>query len=327
MDPPRPFKANGTLDTDALIRVCGPTLREPDRRALLLRHLPDELVLRLRQVDRPLDQFLFDFGKLRGLPSDGGSHPLAGFLRNAAFLLGPQPGAAWLLAVARVLQNGGLAASRRRPALTWIPAGELRGAPARPERPAAAVPAPLLMTVTPITIAHYTSTLTPSAPSKAATPVVGVDVPAARHYCDLLSLAEGLRPAYARSLGEAADPNANGYRLPSEIEWEYACRSGTSTAWWHGDSAAGLERVGWYNRNSHAMVQPVAQLVPNPWGLYDVHGNVWEWTDPPSPGLGEWPLRGGACRERADALRSDARIVRPPDERRATIGFRVLRPA
>lgn len=317
-DPPRPFKADGSLDTDALIKIVGPTLRDPGRRPLLLRHLPDDLVTGLKHTDRPLDQFLFDYIDLRDMPPVDGRPPFAGFLRNAAMLLEPKPAAGWLLAVARILDAGGLNANSRRPALRWIPAGNLRGA---------AIPAPFLMTVTPVTAAYYAATLRLPLTAEATMPVVGIDVLAARHYCNELSHAEGLRPAYAGPLSDPADQAADGYRLPSEIEWEHACRSGTSTAWWHGDSPAGLERVGWYNRNSRAMLQPVAQLMPNPWGLYDVHGNVWEWTDPPSPGYREWPLRGGSCRERADALRSDARIVRPPDERRATIGFRVLRTA
>jgi formylglycine-generating enzyme required for sulfatase activity len=131
------------------------------------------------------------------------------------------------------------------------------------------------------------------------------------------------------------------YRLPTEAEWEYAARAGTTTRWSFGDDASQLGRYARHDGNAGGPTHPVGQLQPNPWGLYDMHGNVWEWVqdwygkytsgtavDPTGPSSGSRRVnRGASWCNAARVCRSAVRNGDAPDYRRGNLGFRLLRVA
>lgn len=127
--------------------------------------------------------------------------------------------------------------------------------------------------------------------------------------------------------------------LPTEAQWEHACRAGTTTAYWSGDNEADLARVAWYKENSGGEAHAVAQKPANPWGLYDMHGNIWEWcvdwhgtypaetiTDPNGPAHGKARVwRGGSWSIAARSARSAYRYKGPPGDHNQRLGFRLVR--
>jgi formylglycine-generating enzyme required for sulfatase activity len=178
-------------------------------------------------------------------------------------------------------------------------------------------------------------------------PVEQVTWPQAARFCNARSRLEGLKSCYNEDTGEC-DFDADGYRLPTEAEWEYACRAGTTGDYSFGNEARQLGDFGWLADNAGKKTHPVGQKKPNPWGLFDMHGNVAEWcqdvfdreyyksspeSNPHGPADGkEYVLRGGSWKSPADALRSSARLGESPGFSdaclaRDAIGFRCVRKA
>ena len=213
------------------------------------------------------------------------------------------------------------------------------------------------------------ATVVPTNPSASkpcdTCPVETVSWYEALHYANLRSNLEGFEPCYTLS-GCTGDPgtgmtctawefaglDCTGYRLPTEAEWEHAARAGTTTAYWSGANTAlgctghdaALDAAGWYasHPSGTGAVRPVGLLAPNPWGLYDVHGNVIEWTwdasDIPPPDYGSTPqvdpinpvgimrsARGGAFTSDPHSCRAAARLVAWRYTRAGTLGFRLAR--
>jgi len=131
----------------------------------------------------------------------------------------------------------------------------------------------------------------------------------------------------------------NAFRLPTEAEWEYACRAGSLDKWCFGDDEDKLPAYAWFGRNSSSSTHPVGRLRPNEWGLYDMHGNVWEWCQNPEgsypgfellgsnvPPMGAAPIyRGGAWFFGADGTHSAMRGTTPQHPELGVVGFRIAR--
>ncbi len=138
----------------------------------------------------------------------------------------------------------------------------------------------------------------------------------------------------------ARSPYLYSYRLPSEAEWEYACRAGTNTAYHFGDSPAQLSDYAWFADNSNKRSQPVGQKVPNPWGLYEMQGGIWEWCEDawhdnfkgaPADGSawldensGRRVRKGGSWSNEARLCRAASREWHWQGDRYNDIGFRVV---
>lgn len=167
-------------------------------------------------------------------------------------------------------------------------------------------------------------------------------------YCNARSSAEGLEPCYNEETYEC-NFNANGYRLPTEAEWEYACRAGSDADYSFGATGQQLAEYAWFKENSGDRTHPVGSKKPNAWGLYDMNGNVGEWCQDvydgkiyekpsePNPcnitGGPNRVLRGGSWSSSTDRCRSSSRSGEAPGSfadscfARPDIGFRCARRA
>ena len=176
-------------------------------------------------------------------------------------------------------------------------------------------------------------------------------------FCNKLSMLEGLSPAYSISgstnpanwgdVPTASDSiwnavaivaGSNGYRLPTEAQWEYACRAGTTTAYYYSDTPNGDYM--WYDVNSNVQTHEVGLKLPNAWGLHDMHGNVYEWcwdlyedysggseTDPNGALSGLYRIfRGGSYGTPVDDCRSAHRVYGLPSNKQTNYSLRVLLP-
>jgi formylglycine-generating enzyme required for sulfatase activity len=174
-------------------------------------------------------------------------------------------------------------------------------------------------------------------------PVENVSWLDAVRFCNELSEKEGIKPLY-EIVGEVVqvlDGSGPGYRLPTEAEWEYACRAGTTTRFSFGNNNTSLGEYGWYGGNSDRRTHPVGEKKPNAFGLCDMHGNVWEWcrdgydaeyyqrspvVDPPGPlQAAQRVVRGGCWVDIPRHLRSADRLRPAPGLRFSVVGFRLAR--
>ncbi len=209
-----------------------------------------------------------------------------------------------------------------------------------------------LMGITEVTQAEYDAVMwsNPSYFKGLDLPVEGLYWFEAVSFCNELSRRQGLDTCYSGSgTNIVCDFTANGYRLPTEAEWEYACRAGTETDFYTGNEThsgsspldPALDRVGWYSGNSGMSTHPVGEKEPNAFGLYDMHGNVsewcWDWfgrsyytsdpvVDPIGPGMAPSKVfRGGSSADKPYELRSSYRYSPSPAQRNSNMGFRVVR--
>ncbi len=213
---------------------------------------------------------------------------------------------------------------------------------------------PLLIAISELTNGQWDAVLRDGRvedPTLANQPVVSVTWYDAVIFCNAKSAADGLTAAYTVNGPQVAwNPDADGWRLPTEAEWEAFCRAGTQGSLSDGELSRldmevdpVLSFFGWSAANSDNRVKPVRALLPNPMGLYDVHGNLLEWcwdrygeayytaapaTDPSGPVTGsDRVLRGGSFADANQRLRCAARLGLDPSATAGIVGFRPVRNA
>jgi len=237
--------------------------------------------------------------------------------------------------------------------LTLIPAGEFEMGSSKAEDQKASdaeqprhhvrITRPFYMGVTEVTQGQYRNA-TGQSPSEFHgsddLPVDRVSWLDAVAFCNTLSTREKLTPYYRVNGWAVTIAGGNGYRLPTEAEWEYACRAGTTTIYSFGNDASQLGDFAWFGPNSHGRTS-VGQKPANAFGLCDMHGCVFEWCwdgfdpryysqsppdDPTGPSAAPNRVhRGGGCTHGPESARSADRASGTPDFRNLALGFRVAR--
>ncbi|KZB86301.1 formylglycine-generating enzyme family protein [Amycolatopsis regifaucium] len=196
-----------------------------------------------------------------------------------------------------------------------VPAGEVTLSDRRTQRKWTVDVASFRLAPVPVTQESYTG-------EAGKLPATGVSWLDAVRFCNNLSEREGLTPAYDLD-SLSWDPSADGYRLPSEAEWEHACRAGTT-----GARYGPLDEIAWYRGNSAESMHDVGGKAPNAWGLYDMLGNVWEWCWDiyDAEVYGEYRvLRGGGWFDEQWSCRASVRRRSHPTFRVDDVGFRLAR--
>lgn len=209
-----------------------------------------------------------------------------------------------------------------------IPAGEIELRDDRKKSKWKVELNPFLLARFPVTVDLYNAITNKESksPEENLKPMVGISWHDAISFCNLLSQKSGLKEVYSISEDSEHiifDGDADGFRLPSEAEWQYACKAGT-TGYQYGE----LDKIAWYNENSDGELHTVGTKEPNAWGLYDMLGNVWEWC---------WDLydeqvygsyrifRGGSWAEEARGCGATCRRRSHPTFSVDDLGFRLAR--
>lgn len=213
--------------------------------------------------------------------------------------------------------------------LTPIPAGQIELRDDRKKQTWTVAIQPFLLAKFPVTQALYAAVMqeNPSTFPGPQKPVETVSWVEAAQFCNALSAQENLQPCYhipANFENITFNPQANGYRLPTEAEWEYACKA-CNPAPRYGD----LETIAWYKQNSGGSTHEVGQKAPNAWGLHDMLGNIWEWCSDiyDEDVYGSYRIfhGGGWADEERGILATNRRRSHPVSFKIDDLGFRIAR--
>lgn len=208
-----------------------------------------------------------------------------------------------------------------------IPEGEIELRDDRKKKQWKAEVKPFLLAAYPVTVELYAAmTHRPDISVEVRhTPVVNISWNEAVDFCNLLSQKSGLAECYTyHENGEVTcDWDATGFRLPSEAEWQYACKAGTA-----GYQYGEIDEIAWYNGNSDGHIHETGKKQPNAWGLYDMLGNVWEWCWDvyDAEVYGSYRIfRGGSWAEEARGCGASCRRRSHPTFSIDDLGFRLAR--